>query len=276
MRPDDPGIREFLAAALRKESQAWPAAWADPEAMNAVVRATHFHGIAGLLIERSPSIGDWPAEFTSRLFDEARARAMWELRHKQLLIALLSEFADRSLPCLIMKGTAVAYDLYPNPAARSRGDTDLLIDANNVAEANALLAGLGYVGGVLGGVTPEFSLQQVWTLSLPDGGNHTIDLHWQVMCPFAQAFARLRRMPFAFAHIAPYLSRGPDHGSGQAVDPHVPAPRHAAQCRLCGRWRDLLRSGPPDLVGRHRPSCRCPEARRVGNTEFANSRHERV
>ena len=203
MHPDDPRIRKFLAAALRKDVVSWPPAWADPQAIEAAGHGAIFHGVGGLLVEQDRVNPTWPERFIDLLRNEARARAMWELRHRQLLTEVLANFAEQAIPCLIMKGTAVAYDLYPNPSARSRGDTDLLVDLPDVAAAKALLAELGYVGGVLGGVTSEFSLQQVWIPSLPDGGYHTIDLHWQVMnapslrdvLKFADCWAHSRPLP---------------------------------------------------------------------------------
>lgn len=203
MQPDDPRIRDFLAAALRGDDVSWPTDWEHDAACDDVAASAVFHGVAGLLVERAPAIQLWPVRLSDRLHEHARAQAMWELRHRQLLAALLDQFQDRAIPCLIMKGTAIAYDLYANPSTRSRGDTDLLVARTDVARAKAVLADLGYSGGVLGGVTPEFSLQQVWRLSLPDGATHVIDLHWQVMnapslkrlLPFSECFPEARPLP---------------------------------------------------------------------------------
>jgi len=203
MHPDDPTIREFLAAALRKGGEPWPAAWDDPAARDAVGRAAIYHGIAGLLVDRCVVERTWPSPPAETLGREARAQAMWELRHRQLLADLLAEFQKRAIPSLLMKGTAVAYDLYETPATRSRGDTDLLVAAPDRPRAEALLGALGYAPGVLGGVNAAFALQQPWTLVLPDGGRHSIDLHWQVMnapslnglLPFAECSAEARPLP---------------------------------------------------------------------------------
>ena len=200
MHPADPVIRDYLAAALRNDPQPWPASWHDPDT---IADAAIFHGIAGLLIEQEPSIREWPSQLKDRLYEQARAQAMWEVRHRQLLTDLLAIFHRRSIPCLIMKGTAVAYDLYKNPASRSRSDTDLLVAPEDAEKARTVLAEFGYVAGALGGVTPEFALQQAWNMKLADGGRHTIDLHWQVMnapslrhlLSFAECDATSRQVP---------------------------------------------------------------------------------
>ena len=199
MHPDDPKLRELLAAALRGERIAWPPDWDDTEADD-MVRAATFHGVAGLLVERRDPTETWPEGLQARLCDEARARAMWELRHRQLISDLLADLDRQGIPALLMKGTAVAYDLYDNPACRTRGDSDLLVAKADLARATALLAARGYKADALGGVTPEFALQQPWVLELPGGGSHVVDLHWQVLnapslrdiLPFEECWANAR------------------------------------------------------------------------------------
>ena len=43
-----------------------------------------------------------------------------------------------------MKGAALAYTVYPNPACRGRGDLDLWIQLEQLSLATAVLQGLGY------------------------------------------------------------------------------------------------------------------------------------
>ena len=203
MHPNDESIRVFLAAALRDKPEPWPINWNDPESIDAVGKAAIYHGIAGLLVERAGPLGGWPGEMVSRLRDQARAQAMWELRHHQLLVRLLAAWQAAGIRALVMKGTALAYDLYASPAARSRADTDLLVPFDQAARAKAILAEQGYAKGVLGGVNEKFALQQPWTLALADGGRHSIDLHWQVMnapslkdlLTFAECYAAARPLP---------------------------------------------------------------------------------
>jgi hypothetical protein len=138
--------------------------------------------------------------------DEARAQAMWELRHREIIARLIAALDKEAIPSLVLKGTAIAYDLYDNPSARSRGDTDLLVAVGRVARAEAVLANLGFAGEALGGVTREFALQQTWTLTLPDGGSHSVDLHWQVMNAPSLAGLLVADESFASARPLPRLS----------------------------------------------------------------------
>jgi hypothetical protein len=80
---------------------------------------------------------------------------------------------------VLFKGTALAYGLYPGPALRSRGDTDLIVsfvDRVRVAEA---LEGLGFVRDA--GVSGDFIRAHAnFTLTEADGSSHHLDLHWRI------------------------------------------------------------------------------------------------
>lgn len=181
MQPDGPIIRDFLAAALRSERESWPDGWSDPAAIDAVGDAAIFHGVAGLLVD-SAALADWPASLAERLRDQARAQAMWELRHRQLLAQLLPALADQGIPALLLKGSAIAYDLYDRPAARSRGDTDLLVQRASLGKARAVLQALGFRQYELhDGLDDELAQQEIWTMSGDGGSSHGIDLHWEVL-----------------------------------------------------------------------------------------------
>lgn len=112
IQPTSGRLRAALAAALRDEPAHWPegqegAAWAE-----AMPGAILYHGVAGLLASRPLALRDWPANVTTDLLDQARAGAMWELRHRDVLGRLLTALAEQSVRALVMKGSALAYDVY--------------------------------------------------------------------------------------------------------------------------------------------------------------------
>lgn len=202
-RPDERHVRGLLAAALRGKAQSWPIEWTAPEAVNAVGDAAVFHGIAGLLVDRVTDTSGWPPALTHRLREQARAQAMWELRHRQLVREFLHGLADKQVRAVLLKGTAIAYDLYEQPAARSRGDSDLLVRPSDLAKARAVLLALGYRRDATGdGLDDELAQQEAWVLP-GDGSNHGIDLHWAVMnshalahvLPVDECFAAARELP---------------------------------------------------------------------------------
>lgn len=166
-----------------------------------------YHGIGPLLLARSGA---------ETFRAEARARAMWELRHRHVVAQLLSAFAEAGLECLVMKGTALAYDLYPEPALRPRGDSDLLIHPADRAQARAVLRAQGFTA-FLQQDAPAGMTQEIWRKTAPDGSSHEIDLHWQAFN--GPALARMIPLEEAFAEAVPLARLAPvarglprDHG----------------------------------------------------------------
>lgn len=195
----------MLAAAL------CGAPFADSPAARA---AAEYHGVAPLILARgSPQ--------AAGLKDQARARAMWELRHRQVVSGLLAALDAAGAPALVIKGTALAYDLYPDPALRPRGDTDILIRAEHLTTARMVLAAQGLAPG-LGEDAPEGSSQEPWSFTPPEGGaGHDIDLHWKTF-------------------NGPTL--GPMIPVDEAMTESVPLPRLAPHARALSRPHGLLHS----------------------------------
>ncbi|MGW8269750.1 MAG: nucleotidyltransferase family protein, partial [Burkholderiales bacterium] len=89
------------------------------------------HGVHGVLYHQLVGARDrWcvlPWVLREHLEYQAKVDQMWELAHKAELRAAVSALSTAGVTVLVMKGTALAYSLYPVPSIRSRGDTDLLV-----------------------------------------------------------------------------------------------------------------------------------------------------
>lgn len=171
---------QFLAKALVEGGGLWPEDWQNASAQSALVERALYHGIAGLLIERSPA--GWPSAVVERLRDQAVAQAVWEIRHKMVICQLLTELASKGVTSILLKGTATAYDLYEKPETRTRGDTDILVERVELQQTRQILADTGFRLAQDGTGSPDnFRLQETWTIKSPDGSGHYVDLHWQVM-----------------------------------------------------------------------------------------------
>jgi len=209
-----------------------------------VVERVLYHGIAGLLAGR---LAAWPEAIAAPLRGQARAQAMWEMRHRVVLGTLLADFAEAGVAVRVLKGTALAYDLYARPADRTRGDTDLLVAPDTLVRARAVLEAAGYQPFYDDPVAPgEARLQEPWRLDHADGTGHEIDLHWQVfnrrsladslsvtdafaggqplpaLCSVAQAMPRHLSLIHACAHRAahvtsPYFVGGTRHYGGDRL-----------------------------------------------------------
>ena len=160
MRPLPP----WAGALLRGEANQWPDDAGD------CVDALLEHGVAPLMYARAPH----PALREIAL----RAAAAERLRLDDLR-ALLDAFVARGVRALIIKGTALAYDVYDAPELRMRGDTDLLIDRQELERVRELFAELGYEARVLSG-DPHANRQQAFARKDRFGFEHVYDLHWDI------------------------------------------------------------------------------------------------
>jgi len=182
MTSEELPIDHLLAAVLRGEPADWPLAWHGSDHAARVTERIAYHGVAGLLAAEARRLDDWPPEVLGPLRHQAIALAMWEMRHQVVLGELLAGLAGQKIRALLLKGTALAYDLYPTPATRARGDSDLLVAEEQLAAARAVLERLGYHRQPLDdGIADDLALQEVWSLKCDAGTRHHIDLHWQVL-----------------------------------------------------------------------------------------------
>jgi len=186
----------FIASAL-----AGRAAWPGGVAPALVAERALYHGVSGLLADQ---VAAWPPEAAGPIRNAARSQAMWELRHRYVLADLLGALDDAGVRVLVLKGTALAYDLYGRPAERSRGDSDVLIEAADLPRARAVLEDRGFTHpkGDPGAIE-QVRLQEAWIRDTPDGFAHEVDLHWSALnsqvlsdvISFADGWARARPLP---------------------------------------------------------------------------------
>jgi hypothetical protein len=170
-------LDQFLAAALI--GQPAPTSHDATARPDTLVERIAYHGIAGLLTNGTELQG-WTPELVEQCRSIAVAQSMWELRHAAVLKDLLAAFHDARLPALLLKGTAIAYDLYANPAERARGDSDLLIHDRDLDRARSLLQEAGFDPPGDGAfLPPSLRSQESWFFEAGDGSRHCVDLHWR-------------------------------------------------------------------------------------------------
>ena len=157
-------LPKFVGNVLRGDLAQWPE---DPRAH---LEALQEHAVAPLAYARLPH----PA-----LREIAFRAAAAELLRLTDLRALLDGFARHEIRVLIIKGTALAYDIYDAPELRPRADTDLLIDRADIERARAMFADLGYDARILSG-DPHANRQQAFARTDDFGVEHVYDLHWDI------------------------------------------------------------------------------------------------
>lgn len=186
----------WTGAILRGEVREWP----EPPQVTALEQ----HAVVPLVYARLPH----PA-----LREIALRAAAAELLRLEDLRELLAGFAARGVPLLIVKGTALAYDLYEAPELRPRADTDLLIDRRDVGRVRALFAELGYEARLLSG-DPHANRQQAFAGRDSFGVEHVYDVHWDIantpIVRDALRFDELLARSMALPRIAG-AARAPSH-----------------------------------------------------------------
>ena len=206
-------VDELICAALRGERPLWRQP-DDAAATEAILSFAEVHGVTPLLHEQLHG-GTWPQDILQALRDRAVQQAMWELRHQQLLAQTLAVLDDIGVRPVLIKGTAMAYSLYANPVMRTRADTDLIIPREAKGRTHDALVSLGYERNP--GVSGDFvSYQSSYTRQTPDGGAHTLDLHWKInnsevlsrLFTYDELFDDARPLPQLCAHA---LGASPVH-----------------------------------------------------------------
>jgi len=171
----------LISALLRGETITWPAATESVE-REYFLMLCHFHGVTMLLyrqLEAARNRDDCPKSVLDSLRFAARLAAARELLRRRAVEQLLNELADRGVSPLLMKGTALAYSLYPAPELRARADTDLLLRKADRAVAAKVFRALGYEQS--NSIAGDWvSSQASWLKTDEFAVTHNFDVHWRI------------------------------------------------------------------------------------------------
>lgn len=170
---------KLIGALLRGERVAWIET-GDGMAASRFIAAARFHGVLPLLDRRFAESSDgWPDEIVHACRRSALYEAMLDLARRAELSWVLEALYEAGIPPLVLKGSALAYTHYANPALRPRSDTDVLIPPDARGRASQVLRDLGYMPG--GGMTGALvSYQSTWSRQDGVGATHHLDIHWRI------------------------------------------------------------------------------------------------
>jgi hypothetical protein len=124
----------------------------------------------------------WPASFRECTEPEAKRQIFIEDSRFEALRRFSQSMAELGIPFLLMKGSALAYQIYPEPWLRPRLDTDVLFpseDSNRIIEG---LTSLGYQRSA----GPKEIIRKQFTFTSPAVKGlfpHHFDLHTEVLNP---------------------------------------------------------------------------------------------
>ncbi len=176
--PSTGEIDRFLAASLWPGERRSADAFAWPEDTSALAERIRFHGIALALSSEKDAMHGWLAALREEIRAEGRLQGIWESSHHGMMVKVLGQLAEAGVDALVIKGTALAYALYNDPAIRKRGDSDVLVRRSQLDAARAALREAGLVphGDYHFG-------QETWRQQRGKGFIHYVDLHWEVTGP---------------------------------------------------------------------------------------------
>lgn len=174
----DSFLSDCLSAILHSDLlPIWPDQWHD--CSESVIARIGLHGIAPFLSSSfatcDPVDAGWPAAVIHAIRKETALATFWETSHRETIALLIKGFAAAGIPFVITKGTALAYSVYPRPAMRRRGDSDLLILSGDRRRARHVLKACGFSRDA----DPR-ALQEDWHFDSPLGIRHTVDVHWRL------------------------------------------------------------------------------------------------
>ena len=199
----------LICSLLRGEAVRWQGENVDSEITAFFARAD-YHGVSSLLdacLRNPVHANQWPDVIQSRCRQSAISQAAWELAQRGEIARVLEGFREASLKPLILKGAALAYNLYPSPTLRPRGDIDLLVQACDKQRAVEVMQNLDYVrDGIPMG---EFiSHQSLWRHVDRLGAAHDVDLHWRANN--SPILAKLLEYPEMESRAVDVQALGPD------------------------------------------------------------------
>ena len=92
---------------------------------------------------------------------------------------IIETFREQGVRVLVLRGPALAFSLYEDPAMRPSGDLDLLVIPEQVVQARDILEGLGYTCLARRFETAKDFFREECFIHQEDPGNKfPVDLHW--------------------------------------------------------------------------------------------------
>jgi hypothetical protein len=164
---------------------------ADVEAdWESFLAACDYHQVSPIVFHRVAKSGDRSVPL--QVLDQLRARfyrvSAYNHHLATHLALLVAQFEQQQIPCLALKGPAVALLAYGDLSLRQYEDIDIMVRVEDVPKAVAMLFNRGYQPA-RGHDERHKDVKRYHeiTLTAPDN-SHAVDLHWQLAPPYAQVF----------------------------------------------------------------------------------------
>ncbi len=175
-------VREWLGAMLRGDNPRW--VFPGDMTHESITDEVNQEGVIALLHERINAADgqlDIPAEFREHIAILARKKSQQSLMREAECRRILAALKQPGIDVLLLKGSALAYWLYPSAHLRDCSDIDLLFSSyEETQKAIKLLESMQYSlrDPVLAGDLVSF--EQTCVRDSSNGAGLEIDLHWRL------------------------------------------------------------------------------------------------
>jgi len=142
------------------------------------------HAIPQLLYHNLKAIGAEravPPGVLSRLEQMYYANALRHLRFTRVLEEVLGAFKKTGIEAIVLKGMALATQVYPVAALRQCGDIDVLIREEDLLRAEEVLLDLGYTAQRESHMDKRFGQQPHHLSYLKNEGRIGLEVHWDIL-----------------------------------------------------------------------------------------------
>lgn len=178
--------RQQLSTRLRERARALAGGALEWEE---IVATAWQHGVASLLFHNLQSLGGSVAPGAVHLLRKAYVRAAFRNQsHFEAIAALLDRFSSAVIDVVLLKGAALAGQIYRDSGLRPFADIDLLVREEHIDQAKTILLHAGYA------IAPEllserFNRKYHINIPLVRRGEKPIhiELHWRLNDPFGGA-----------------------------------------------------------------------------------------
>src|ERR1700719_4237935 len=152
------------------------------------LEACDYHQVSPIVLHRFQDRTEIPPQVLERL--RARFYRISAYNHylAMHLGRLVSQFEQRRIPCLALKGPAVAMAAYGDVSLRQYEDIDIMVRVEHISQAVELLFNRGFhPARGHAGRHQNVKLYHEISMTAPDK-SYGVDLHWKLAPPYAHVF----------------------------------------------------------------------------------------
>ena len=120
-----------------------------------------------------------PETITDEMRQDFLISVVRSLHMERQLQEIIEAFQEKGVRVLVLRGPALAFSLYPDPAMRPGGDLDLLVMPEQVVQARGVLESLGYTCLARRfEAAKDFFREECFVHQKNWGNTFPVDLHW--------------------------------------------------------------------------------------------------